>query len=127
MKVSQTFERLNMKIICFPIHLFRFPEDEDYRKKWLEAIGKTDAEVPVHSILCSRHFREDCFIDSILMDDAIPMLELKPTHYIDLIAETSKQKKKEKKKEKEEKELGNELLRSSSECASSVMRPTIRK
>lgn len=61
------------------------------------------------------------------MDDAIPMLELKPTQYIGLIAETSKQKKEEKKKEKEEKELGNELLRSSSECVSSVMRPTIRK
>ncbi|RLU17701.1 hypothetical protein DMN91_009937 [Ooceraea biroi] len=105
----------------------KFPEDGDHRKRWLEAIGKTDAEVPVHSRLCSRHFPQDCFTDSILMDDATPILQLEPT-YFNLITDTSEEKKEEQKEEEqEEKEPETEPLRSSSQCVSTVMRPTIRK
>ncbi|XP_026828976.1 THAP domain-containing protein 1 [Ooceraea biroi] len=109
------------------ISFYTFPEDGDHRKRWLEAIGKTDAEVPVHSRLCSRHFPQDCFTDSILMDDATPILQLEPT-YFNLITDTSEEKKEEQKEEEqEEKEPETEPLRSSSQCVSTVMRPTIRK
>ncbi|XP_014488676.1 PREDICTED: uncharacterized protein LOC106751915 [Dinoponera quadriceps] len=59
------------------ISFHAFPEDEEYRKKWLDAIGK--AEIPVHSYLCSRHFPPSYFVSSTLKDDAIPALELGPT------------------------------------------------
>jgi len=107
----------------FPIELSRFPEDEHHRKRWLEAIGKTDAEVPVQSILCSRHFSRDCFVDTILMDDAVPLLESKSVQCFAAITETSEKKEKKKEAEEEEKGSGIESL----QCTPSVMRPTIRK
>ncbi|XP_029160811.1 THAP domain-containing protein 1-like [Nylanderia fulva] len=60
------------------ISFHTFPENEDHRKRWLDAIGKTNAEVPAKSSLCSRHFSQNCFINSSLIDNAVPTLQLEP-------------------------------------------------
>ncbi|XP_072747071.1 THAP domain-containing protein 1-like [Anoplolepis gracilipes] len=60
------------------ISFHAFPKNENLRKRWLDAIGKTNVEVPAQSSLCSRHFSQSCFTDSNLMDDAVPTLKLAP-------------------------------------------------
>ena len=43
----------------------QFPHDEAIRKKWIKAVKRQrrnwDDPSP-HSLLCSRHFAEDCFV-----------------------------------------------------------------
>lgn len=77
-KTFQIFNNTKTNIISllFAYFFFRFPENEDHRKKWLDAIGKTNAEVPAQSSLCSRHFSRSCFADSGLIDNAVPTLQL---------------------------------------------------
>ena len=45
--------------------LHKFPQDEAIRKKWIKAVKQQrsnwDGPSP-HSLLCSRHFAEDCFV-----------------------------------------------------------------
>ena len=45
--------------------LHKFPQDEVIRKKWIKAVKQQrsnwDGPSP-HSLLCSRHFAEDCFV-----------------------------------------------------------------
>ncbi|XP_070153912.1 THAP domain-containing protein 1-like [Polyergus mexicanus] len=61
------------------ISFHAFPEgEEDHRKSWLDAIGKTNAEVPAQSSLCSRHFSQSCLTGSSLMDNAVPTMQLEP-------------------------------------------------
>ena len=45
--------------------IHKFPQDEAIRKKWIKAVKQQrsnwDGPSP-HSLLCSRHFAEDCFV-----------------------------------------------------------------
>jgi hypothetical protein len=61
------------------------------------------------------------------MDDAVPLLESKSVQCFATIRETSEKEEKKKEAKEEEKGSGIEPLRMSLQCASSVMRPTIRK
>ena len=40
------------------ISLFRFPKLEEYKKKWVEFVGKESFVLKVNSVLCSLHFKE---------------------------------------------------------------------
>ncbi|KAL6426784.1 hypothetical protein ACFW04_009249 [Cataglyphis niger] len=60
------------------ISFHAFPENENHRKSWLDAIGKTNTEVPAESSLCSRHFSQSCFTGSSLRDNTVPTLQLEP-------------------------------------------------
>ena len=45
--------------------LHKFPQDEAIKKKWIKAVkqqrSKWDGPSP-HSLLCSRHFTDECFV-----------------------------------------------------------------
>lgn len=46
------------------MYYFRIPNNEEYRRKWLEFIrkcGKDDLNVKPRSIICSEHFTLDYF------------------------------------------------------------------
>ena len=46
-------------------NLHKFPHDEVIRKKWIKTVKQQrsswDGPLP-HSLLCSKHFADDCFL-----------------------------------------------------------------
>ncbi|ESO98458.1 hypothetical protein LOTGIDRAFT_69813, partial [Lottia gigantea] len=58
---------------------FRYPlKDPERLKKWLVNLKRVDFEPTKNTILCSRHFEEQCFLKTLertyLKDDAVPTI-----------------------------------------------------
>ncbi|XP_013174455.1 PREDICTED: THAP domain-containing protein 1-like [Papilio xuthus] len=69
----------------------RFPKDKAIKKKWIEATKRDNWRPSNFSVICSRHFTEDCY-HSIkprrrLLDNAIPTLNLPVITFDSLINE----------------------------------------
>ena len=48
------------------VSFHRFPTDSNLRNEWVERIGRVDWHPARRSLLCSRHFTDDCFIRPVL-------------------------------------------------------------
>ena len=48
------------------VRLHNFPNDAAIRRAWIHAVGRTS--LPKDPRLCSKHFEEDCFEESYLME-----------------------------------------------------------
>ena len=59
---------------------YRFPKQDEIKKKWIESIKKDNFSPSVYSVVCSLHFTEDCFLRKVtkicLKADAIASLFL---------------------------------------------------
>nr|CAH7742419.1 unnamed protein product [Callosobruchus chinensis] len=40
------------------VHIFKFPKDQDFREKWLQAIHRENFQISEHSVVCHLHFVE---------------------------------------------------------------------
>ncbi|XP_011164508.1 uncharacterized protein LOC105199221 [Solenopsis invicta] len=99
------------------------PESEDHLKKWLDAIGEADGDTLAQLSLCSHHFSQACSAGLILVDNAIPTLELAPTSS-DPIAKAAEMDRSSPQREPETERSPSPLLHSQS---SSIKRPIITK
>ena len=108
--------------------LHKFPKDEEIRKKWIRAVKEQRSNwkgPSPYSLLCSKHFTEDCFItegvrfrDDLgmptakrLKPDAVPTLFARSIDYLGSASNTSTAKSlagrplSEKRKEKRQQRL----------------------
>ncbi|XP_071577767.1 uncharacterized protein [Temnothorax nylanderi] len=101
-----------------------FPENKNRWKKWLDAISETNEDVPAQLSLCSHHFSQACSAGFILMDNAVPTLELAPTSCTDSIAKAAEVDRSSPQREPETERPSSPILRS---LPSSIRRPTITR
>ena len=61
--------------------LHKFPQDEGIKKKWIKAAKQQRSNwngLSPHSLLCARHFAEDCFVtEGVCFRDEMGMLTAK--------------------------------------------------
>lgn len=66
----------NLQLIS--ILFCRFPKNQEIRKRWVDALKKSDWVPPPHSVVCSAHFKDDCFQEilgfNVLKSLAVPSI-----------------------------------------------------
>lgn len=96
---------------CRDVKFFRFPKDEEFRKKWVHATGREDKFNFKNSVVCSKHFVESDYKINLqhqllkytpkryrgLKDDAIPNQNLPKSSFKTMASRSAVVKKKEQK------------------------------